>query len=66
VLLGLGTVVFERLRPSFWLRSGHSAYIGQVMKSIRDMAKGIPATDERERTVDPMSRLLALFGSSFR
>jgi len=42
VLLGLGTVVFERFKPSFWLRIGQAAYIEQVMESIRDMAKASP------------------------
>jgi hypothetical protein len=43
VLLGLGTVVFERFKPSFWLRIGQAVNIGQVMKSIRDIAKASPS-----------------------
>lgn len=65
VLLGLGIVGFARLRPSFWLRIGQAAYIRQVTESIRDTGKASPPWT-REHTVGPMSRLFALFGSSFR
>jgi hypothetical protein len=42
VLVGLGTVVFERFRLSLSLRVGQAAYTEQVMKSVRDMAKASP------------------------
>jgi len=45
VPLGLGTAVFERFKPSFWLRVGQAVTVDmkEMMKAVSDVAKNILA-----------------------
>ena len=44
VPLDLGIVVFERFKPSFWLRVGQAVYAEHMMKAVSHTRRDILAT----------------------